>query len=377
MLVSTVALVLLVAYLIIGRQLILSLLVLSVLPQYQFRYWQYLYNGFSNHLVVYSDVYSDSIQNVNLYLDCVLTFMCIVIYFYARQEMKKIQCGVGLGEILRPYAYLALLAALLGYAIHYRFGGPQDEVNFPTFLMASYAAAFAYAGVYSVSWQRAIVAFLLCMVSATLIGFRSLTLIFFTSILLGKLSRLKALLALGLMLIMLVAASLVRGINETGSNSGLLSLVTSHYDSWSFLVIAFDSGSAGLSENLYGWICSFFSMIPGATRLFNVMSYGHYLNFKYTNEWFSHASVLLAPGIIGELWSLNIFAPFLFLPLFIIIYDRLAKSLGNCSQPMYVAMVAGSIFFLEIPLSNSGQLIKTLIMIWVMQRVLVYKQITN
>ena len=111
-------------------------------------------------------------------------------------------------------------------------------------------------------------------------------------------------------------------------------------------------------------------MVPGLSSLFGLQSYGHYLNVEYTSEWYEWASVLLAPGVIGEFWSLGWWVPFFALPLVIIFFELLSQKFSNYGLPYRVVMVSTSIFLLEAPLSNLGQMVKILVMVYCLAKIL-------
>jgi hypothetical protein len=167
--------------------------------------------------------------------------------------------------------------------------------------------------------------------------------------------------------LLMIFASVLRGV-EGNLLKLVFLLATSHYDSWSFLVVAFSNDTVSISENYSNWLLSFITLIPGFGGFDGISTYGRYLNLAYVGEWLEHVSVLLSPGIVGEFWSLGRWSAFLGLPVAVIGLDVIFKSLFTCRAPYAVVLMGYALFLLEAPLSNLGQLVKVILVIYVLDQ---------
>lgn len=378
MVTSAAALVFLMFYLYKRQHIHLALIVASILPQYHFRYWLFEVTGFANYVLIYGDTHDVHMGEVNDYLNMLLMSFCAVFFVYVQLVGRKTQSVDSVERLKRSKSYAGLLIGLLLYSIYFRMFDNVPEESFSTFVLALLMATFAYAGSYAKTPRERLFVILTGGMISVLIGFKSVILILFISILLGtqNLQYGKFSLYLIFIVVLMLLASILRGV-EANIVTALFALATSHYDSWSFLVIAFGERSVDHVENFTNWLASFATLIPGASSYFEIQSYGHFLNFKYTADWFNNTSVLLAPGIIGELWSLGSWLPFLFLPLIVIGYDLLFKAFARSGLPMRTIMLSLSIFLLESPLSNLGQFVKVIITAAVLGKLLGHVKIVR
>lgn len=354
------------------KELIVVVIFSSIILQYHVRYFLYLYLDFANFALVYGDRYGENLDDINSYLDILLTHL--VITFLILYNLKKKNTHIEFinfkitGGSKLNFIIMSLL--LLYISIDFRFINQLGEENFSTITQSFMNALLCFSGLYFKGKNviRSPV-FHLLLASCIFMGFRSLLFTLFLSIFIAKRSKLdvKFIVTILIFVSAIVGATALRGGAATSLFTTLFSIATSHYDSWSYLVISFDISTINKVENLQHWLIAFVSLLPGAKRLFGIETYGHYLNKEYASEWFELVNTILPAGLVGEAISLGFWVPFIFLPFVVFIYFVAGDYAKRNDLPFYTLFVIGSFFLIESTITNLGGFIKIAILIYLIK----------